>query len=141
MAITTKISEQEWLAGRIDEYPLEFRGSDLPKMKAIAGIDTAAKACNNLGSGLKFDGGKPEYGLIPPLAQEEMVRVLTFGAKKYARENWRLVSEGERRYFDAMLRHVWAWKQGEENDPESGLSHLGHAMCCLAFLYEVSRPK
>ena len=86
--------------------------------------------------GRKFDGGKLEYGLLPPLALEETVKVLTFGAQKYERDNWQKVPDAKRRYFDALQRHVWAWKQGEQIDPESGIHHLAHAMCCLMFLYE-----
>lgn len=86
--------------------------------------------------GRKFDGGKLEYGLLPPLALKSVVEVLTFGAQKYERDNWQKVPESKRRYFDALQRHVWAWKEGEKFDPESGLHHLGHAMCCLMFLYE-----
>lgn len=86
--------------------------------------------------GRKFDGGKLRYGLIPPLAQAEMVKVLTFGAEKYEPDNWKKVPDSKTRYFDALERHVWAWKMGEEIDPESGIHHLAHAMCCLAFLYE-----
>lgn len=86
--------------------------------------------------GRKFDGGKLEYGLLPPLALEEVVKVLTFGAQKYERDNWQKVSDAKRRYFDALQRHIWAWKQGEQIDPESGIHHLAHAMCCLMFLFE-----
>ena len=86
--------------------------------------------------GRKFDGGKLEYGLVPPLALKEMVKVLTFGAQKYERDNWQRVPDSKRRYFDALQRHLWAWKEGEELDPESGIHHLAHAMCCLFFLYE-----
>ena len=86
--------------------------------------------------GRKFDGGKLEYGLLPPLALEETVKVLTFGAQKYERDNWKKVPDSKRRYFDAMERHIWAWKKGEQMDPESGIHHLAHAMCCLMFLYE-----
>lgn len=86
--------------------------------------------------GRKFDGGKLEYGLLPPHALEETVKVLTFGAQKYERDNWIKVSDSKRRYFDALQRHMWAWKKGEQIDPESGLHHLAHAMCCLMFLYE-----
>lgn len=86
--------------------------------------------------GRKFDGGKLEYGLLPPLALEEVVKVLTFGAQKYDRDNWQKVPDSKRRYFDALQRHVWAWKRGEQLDPESGIHHLAHAMCCLMFLYE-----
>ena len=86
--------------------------------------------------GRKFDGEKLRYDLIPPQAQQAMVEVLTFGAQKYAPDNWQLVPEAKRRYFAALERHVWAWKMGEQVDPESGIHHLAHAMCCLAFLYE-----
>ena len=86
--------------------------------------------------GRKFDGGKLEYGLLPPHALKEVVKVLTFGAQKYDRDNWQKVPDSKRRYFDALQRHVWAWKEGEEFDPESGIHHLAHAMCCLMFLYE-----
>jgi len=87
-------------------------------------------------AGLKYDDNKLEYGLIPPLALKATVDVLTFGAKKYARDNWKHVNDSKRRYFDALQRHLWAWKEGEDIDPESGKHHLAHAMCCLMFLYE-----
>ena len=58
--------------------------------------------------GRKFDGGKLEYGLLPPLALEETVKVLTFGAQKYERDNWKKVPDSKRRYLDAMERHIWA---------------------------------
>ena len=87
-------------------------------------------------TGRKYDGGKLEYGLLPPFALEETVKVLTFGAQKYERDNWQKVPDSKRRYFDALQRHVWAWKRGEQIDPESGIHHLAHAMCCLMFLYE-----
>jgi hypothetical protein len=86
--------------------------------------------------GRKFDGGKPQYGLLPPLALEETAKVLTFGAQKYEPDNWKFVPDSKRRYFDALQRHLWQWKGGEQNDQETGLSHLAHAMCCLMFLYE-----
>ena len=76
--------------------------------------------------GRKFDGGKLEYGLVPPLALKEMVKVLTFGAQKYERNNWKYVDDAKRRYFDAMERHIWAYKEGETIDPESeiGRAHV-----------------
>jgi hypothetical protein len=86
--------------------------------------------------GRKFDGNKLEFGLLPPLALEATVDVLTFGAQKYERDNWKRVPDSKRRYYDALQRHLWAWKKGEILDPESGKHHLAHAMCCLMFLYE-----
>ena len=86
--------------------------------------------------GRKFDGDKAQYGLLPPLALRATAEILTFGAEKYEPDNWKYVPDSKRRYFDALQRHVWAWKEGEQNDPESGKNHLAHALCCLMFLYE-----
>ena len=108
--------------------PISKISAPLKKIEFTSNVTTT--------EGRKFDGGKLEYGLLPPLALEETVKVLTFGAQKYERDNWQKVPDSKRRYFDAMQRHVWSWKQGEQLDPESGIHHLAHAMCCLMFLYE-----
>jgi len=102
----------------------------------MATVDEVKASQLATSGGRKFDGGKLRYGLIPPLAMAEMVKVLTFGAEKYEPDNWKVVPDSLTRYFDAMERHIWAWKMGEDLDPESGIHHLAHAMCCLAFLYE-----
>ena len=86
--------------------------------------------------GRKFDGGKIRYGLLPPLALKATADVLTFGAEKYEPNNWKHVPDSLNRYFDAAQRHMWAFKEGETIDPESGKHHLAHALCCLMFLYE-----
>lgn len=86
--------------------------------------------------GVKYDSDKPRYGLLPANALEDVVRVLTFGAKKYSPDNWKKVPDGDVRYFDAALRHLWAWKRGEVYDQESGFNHLSHAICCLLFMSE-----
>lgn len=99
-------------------------------------IDTVLASQTSTTGGRKFDGGKLRYGLIPPLALAEMVKVLTFGAQKYEPDNWKKVPDSKNRYFDALERHLWAWKMGEQIDPESNIHHLAHAMCCLYFLYE-----
>lgn len=98
--------------------------------------DVVKASQNATTGGRKFDGGKPRYGLLPPLAMKATAEVLTFGAEKYEPDNWKYVPESKTRYFDALERHVWAWKMGETMDPESGMHHLAHALCCLMFLYE-----
>mgnify|MGYP005844507387 CR=1 FL=1 len=81
---------------------------------------------------MKFDSGKLRYGLIPPEATESLAKVLTYGAKKYKPNNWQ---HGEpTRYIDALYRHLEAWRSGEQNDSESGLPHLSHALTNIAFL-------
>lgn len=88
-------------------------------------------------TGKKFDEGKLRMGLLPPYAIEGLAQVLTYGANKYGDENWRDLQDAERRYMDALLRHVNAYMKGEENDPETGLSHLKHAMANLAFMIDI----
>lgn len=83
----------------------------------------------------KFDAGKPPLSLISRTALEEEAKVMAFGAEKYGRDNWRKGMDFSR-LADAALRHVYAFVDGEDKDKETGLSHLAHARCCLAFLLE-----
>lgn len=92
-------------------------------------------------SGLKYDEDKetrPE--LLSPFFLLGVSDVLGYGAKKYDARNWEkgiLYS----RVYGALLRHLFAWWGGAENDPETGMHHLYHAGCCLMFLshYEADR--
>lgn len=84
---------------------------------------------------VKKDDGKLDWSLVPFEGLEGMVKVLEFGAQKYSRNNW-MTSGGfsYRRVLTACLRHLFAYMRGEDNDPESGLSHISHAQCNLLFL-------
>jgi len=93
--------------------------------------DLKNKAAWNIG--VKKDDGKQRYDLISGWALAGLVSVLTFGAIKYDDRNWELGIEYGR-VFAACMRHMWAWWLGEDNDPETGLSHLHHAACCIHFL-------
>lgn len=86
--------------------------------------------------GRKFDGNKLEYGLLPPLSLKAVTEILTIGAQKYERDNWKHVPDAKRRYFDAAMRHMWDWKCGEKYDEETNKNHLAHAICNLMFLLE-----
>ena len=86
--------------------------------------------------GRKFDGDKLEYGLVPPIGFKAVVEILTIGAQKYDRDNWKHVPDGKRRYFDAAMRHLWDWKSGDKYDEETSKNHLAHAICNLMFLLE-----
>lgn len=83
--------------------------------------------------GVKFDTGKIRMELIPPELMTAVGEILTFGAEKYSARNWELGMDWSRPY-GAMQRHMTAWWGGQENDPETGKSHLWHAGCCMAFL-------
>jgi hypothetical protein len=84
-------------------------------------------------SGSKNDGEKIDLSLVPKPAMEAIGRALMFGAKKYGRYNYTQGFESSR-LIAACLRHVSAWQDGEDLDPESGLSHLDHAIACLSML-------
>src|SRR6056300_576002 len=86
--------------------------------------------------GRKYDGEKPRMYLLPPKAITEVAKVLTFGASKYDEDNWKKLDNLQNRYTGAALRHIFAHMDGEEVDPETGLDHLAHAMCCLLFKLE-----
>jgi hypothetical protein len=87
-----------------------------------------------MSGGIKHDEGKPKYALLPWDAIEEVVKVLTYGENKYTPRNWEKGMSWSRP-FSAAMRHLAAfWQRGEEMDPETGLSHLAHACCCVLFL-------
>jgi len=85
--------------------------------------------------GTKFDFGKPPLDLISVEAQIQEAMVLDFGRKKYDAHNWRKGMSWSR-VIGAALRHISAFNRGEDKDPETGLSHLAHARCCISFLLE-----
>lgn len=106
---------------------ISYRGG-----KKLAAIQKAA------GKAIKFDQGKLPLHLLSTEALNQTAAVLAFGAEKYAEHNWR---EGFAwsRPLSAALRHITAFNAGEDQDPESGLSHLAHAACCIMFLLEFEK--
>lgn len=86
----------------------------------------------------KFDDNKPPWALLPYDALAGVVDVLSHGAKKYEPRNWEKGIDYDR-LFSALQRHLTVWWQGEDRDPETNLSHLAHAGCCLLFLLAEER--
>lgn len=84
--------------------------------------------------GVKYDQDKPRWDLLEYQEIEELVKVLTMGAKKYSDQNWKLIDNIPDRYFAAAMRHLTSWRKGDKLDNESGLPHLAHAMACLMFM-------
>lgn len=96
------------------------------------------KLAKELGVALKFDGDKLPLHLLSTEALNQTAAVLKFGAQKYAEHNWRKGFAWSRP-LSAAMRHITAFNAGEDTDPESGLSHLAHAMCCIMFLLEFEK--
>ena len=84
----------------------------------------------------KSDGGKPRPSLVPPALIGGVMRIREFGTARYGDpNNWRKVDAD--RYHDALLRHILAmWEDWGAVDPDSGMPHLWHAACNIAFLMQ-----
>ena len=82
---------------------------------------------------LRCNGGKPKLSMVDLQSLYPCAQVLEFGAIKYSRDNWKKglpLTE----ILDSLMRHISALQNGELNDPESGLSHIGHIQCNALFL-------
>lgn len=79
---------------------------------------------------------KPSMHLIPGTALMVLAKVMALGAKKYTAFNWRESPVSASVYVSAAMRHIYQWFDGEDVDSESGASHLGHAMACMAILID-----
>lgn len=85
------------------------------------------------GKAMKADAGRPQLSLVPIESLELCAAALEYGTRKYSRNNYRKGLEWNR-LLDATLRHVNAFAAGDENDNESGVNHIGHALACLSML-------
>jgi hypothetical protein len=81
----------------------------------------------------KYDEGKLDWSLVPVECIEELIKVQMYGVKKYGRNTWQNLPDAEDRYYSALMRHLAAWRKGEEFD-ESGMFHLSHALCNAVYL-------
>jgi len=91
--------------------------------------------------GVKYDDDKLKYHLFDVYALAWGVASLTFGAVKYDEENWRKVDNLNNRYYASLMRHLEAWRSGEEWDPESGLHHLSGVMFAAMCLTASNAPR
>lgn len=92
--------------------------------------------------GVKFDGEKVRWDLLPAYPLSLVAEVFSLGARKYAAHNWRKGIKASR-YFAAMMRHAWAWWAGEKFDKDGGQHHLAsvafNALCLMEI--EVTNPE
>ena len=114
-------------------------------------------------TGTRYNQGKPKWSLVHFKSLEPLVRVLEYGAHKYSiyedkvgtefkgseilqeqvqklnlkvkstgKENWK-IGLNKDEILESLTRHLFALIDGEENDPESGLPHIGHIFCNAMF--------
>ena len=77
---------------------------------------------------------KVPMSTIPAPVLMEVGLAMMEGARKYGRHNYRTVGVRASVYYDALMRHITAWWEGEDIDPDSGLSHLVKAIACMVVL-------
>lgn len=87
----------------------------------------------------KADAGKPRLTLVPRQIIFDIARVREYGCEKYHDpDNWKRVEI--ERYRDAAFRHFMAYLDDPDGvDSESGISHLAHLACNVAFLCEMEK--
>jgi hypothetical protein len=105
-----------------------FRDTDGTRVEAVTHPGLAENPKDALGR------AKPPLSTVPVPVLFEMGAGLMEGAAKYARHNYRVAKIRASVYYDAALRHLMAWWEGEDIDPESGVHHVGKTLSCLAVL-------
>lgn len=84
-------------------------------------------------NGDRFNEGKLKWSLVSWKALEPMVKVLMFGATKYDDHNWKKGLKYTE-IVESLQRHLNSFIEGEDNDKESKISHIGHILCNAMFL-------
>lgn len=77
---------------------------------------------------------KAPLSTVPGPVLLELGVAMFEGARKYGRHNYRVIGVRSSVYFDALIRHVFSWWEGEDTDPDSGLHHLTKAIATLVVL-------
>lgn len=109
---------------------------DLPDDAAWSSVQPAENPKTRAGA------AKPAlFSVIPTAALLHLGEVMKLGAKKYGPFNWRDTPVPIETYIDAAGRHLLSFQDGEDVDPESGMSHLAHIMACCAIIIDATENK
>lgn len=86
----------------------------------------------------RFGVQKPAMSNVPPVALLALMAAMENGRRKYGQMNWRDDKVSSEIYYDAAMRHLLAWLDGEDFAPDSGVHHLGHVMACCAIILDAA---
>ena len=125
----------EWLtlsgmgSRQFDTNNFKVREEDAAKL--LAEQQPAEKPSNPKDA---LGSGKIYFSVVPPIVLSEVSLGMLDGATKYGRYNWRANGVRGSIYYDATLRHLTAWWEGQDIDPDSGLHHVTKAITSLIVL-------
>lgn len=71
---------------------------------------------------------------VPSAPLLEVALAMMEGGRKYGTHNYREMGVRVSTYYDAVMRHIIAWWEGEDIDPDSGVHHVVKAIACLFVL-------
>lgn len=124
---------------KINDHSFIDAKAELERMNTLRNLSEASKQITDEANrlkesiGIKHDEGKTKFHLLIPEFVKGVADVMTKGADKYS--EWNYLHLDKERIIGAHHRHMNAYQRGELNDPETGLSHLFHATCCLQMLW------
>lgn len=104
----------------------------IPENYRQAPVTTIVEHIKGEFKALRYNQGKLKWSLVHFKSLEPMVKVLMYGANKYAVDNWKNGLD-KKEILDSMQRHVASLIDGQETDPESGEHHIGHILCNCMF--------
>jgi hypothetical protein len=115
--------------------------AEIKRVSGIQSIPTGEVRVVDEKTGAEKGMKLARFSLIPPGFVWALAEHYGKGAKKYADRNW------EKGYkwslsVDATQRHFNQWLQGEDNDEETGSSHLVAAawhLCALWFFHKFNK--
>ena len=139
-------TNEEFLAQAAADAVVDITNNAKPGTEAVAvakALDIAEETAKAISKhfdpsqAAKADCGKPQISLVPMEILNAIARVREYGNKKYKdKDNWKTVEP--QRYVDATLRHMIAFAEDPKStDQESGLPHLWHIACNVAFLIKM----
>ena len=129
------VVEGRWIDGQ-GPFKFEFEESRVSPLIADSTFDIADLTSKPTNPKDAIGSDKLPLHLWPETASATGCLGLLEGALKYGRSNWRETGVRASIYVDALRRHVAAWFEGEDDDPDSGMPHLGHALACLAIIID-----
>lgn len=77
---------------------------------------------------------KAPLSTVPSAVLMELGVAMLEGALKYSRHNYRAIGVRTSVYYDAAMRHLMSFWEGEDTDPDSNLSHVTKAIATLVVL-------